>query len=36
MVINIFNTLRMLIKKKEMIIETLKDTSSAEELRDLV
>jgi len=36
MVINIFNTLKMLIRKKELVIETLKDTSSSEELRDLV
>jgi hypothetical protein len=36
MVINIFNTLRLGIKKKELILETLKDNSSTEELRDLV
>ena len=36
MLINIFNTLKVVIKKKELVLETLKDNSSTEELRDLV
>jgi len=36
LVIIIFNTLKVVIKKKELVLETLKDNSSTEELRDLV
>lgn len=36
MVLNVFNTLKMLIKRKELIFEPLRDHSSSEEMRDLV